>query len=100
MQHYSYSDFVTAVARRLRQLRIEGGFSQRSFSKQHGWISSHWALIEKGKKMSLRNLIHAAHSFNMTIDQLLAEAVRHEGPDVGSPGYLKSIDDERKGDGS
>jgi len=87
MQHYKYADFVGAVARRIRALRIERGYSQRSFAKEHDWIHSHWALIENGKKMSLETLVKAANSFNLTVEQLLSETARQDGPGVGSAGF-------------
>ena len=96
MQHYVYGDVVKAVAGRLRALRIERGFSQQRFAKEHGWIRSHWALIEKGDKMSFETLVRAANSFDLSVEDLIAGAVRHEGPGIGSKGF-KGTDDEHLG---
>ena len=95
MRHYEYTDFVGAVAKRLRTLRIERGFSQASFAKQHGWLRSHWALIELGEKMSLQTLVRAANSFDLSVEELIADAVRYEGPGENSPGCKETSAESR-----
>lgn len=95
--HYKYDEYKAAVARRLRELREARGFGQREFAREHGWDEAHWTRIEAGKKMSLETLVKAANSFDLTVEELISEAVlRHEGPGEGSRGF-KGFDDEHKG---
>lgn len=96
MQHYKYEAFVEAVAHRLRILRSERGYSQRAFAKKYGWDQAHWTRIENGKKMSLDTLVKAANSFDLSVQDLLADAVRHEGPGVGSYGYKPSQEEAQE----
>ncbi len=39
------------------------------------WEEAHWTRIEAGKKMSLETLAKAANSFDLTVEELIAEAV-------------------------
>ena len=92
-KHYKYEDFVGDIAKRLRELRIERGYSKRKFAMEHGYLLSHWHKIENGEKMSLHTLLKVANSFDMTLAELVQSAV-HEGPGVGSRGYKKDKDKE------
>ena len=104
-KHYKYEDFVEAIAKRLRELRIERGYSKRRFAAEHGYYLSHWHKIESGEKMSLHTLLKVANSFNMSLAELVDSAVRHEGPGVGSKGYKPDeveevvVDVDPNGDG-
>ncbi len=75
-KHYKYSDFVDAVAKRLRELRVERGYSKRRFAMEHGYFLSHWHKIESGEKMSLATLLRVANSFDMTVSELVESALR------------------------
>jgi transcriptional regulator with XRE-family HTH domain len=93
-KHYKYEDFVGAIAKRLRELRIERGYSKRKFAMEHGYFLSHWHKIEAGEKMSLQTLLRVCNSFDVTLSELVESAIRLDGPGIGSKGY-KPEEDEK-----
>ena len=93
--HYKYEDFVDAVAKRLRELREERGYSKRRFALEHGYFLSHWHKIESGEKMSLQTLLRAANSFDLSVEELINSARRYDGPGVGSKGFGPTPSDRK-----
>ena len=84
MKHYVYEDFVKAVGQKLYQLRKKAGYTQKNFSELFGWDQGDWSKIENGKKMTLKNLVKAANSFDLSVQELVSQAARRSGPGDGS----------------
>jgi transcriptional regulator with XRE-family HTH domain len=59
------------LARRVRELREEGGLSQMDMVRRHGWTLSHWQKIERGvldPRMS--TLLRIAKSLGVSASEL------------------------------
>ena len=60
------------VGRRVRQLRLERGWTQDEFSRRFGFNFKHYQRIEQGQQnLELATLNKLADAFGIPIDQVL-----------------------------
>lgn len=97
MGFYEYEDFIKAVGRRLKHLREAQNLSLREFGEKYGWSFSQWSQMETGKRLSLDTLLRAADTFNISVEQLLADTVKYEGPAERKPSVEQARWSEKKG---
>jgi transcriptional regulator with XRE-family HTH domain len=63
---------LSALARRLRELRAERGVSQEAFADSCGLHRTAMSLLERGKRVpSLRTLVTLSQGFGITLSELL-----------------------------
>ena len=71
---YSYEKFLLELGRRLRQMRIDRGFTLRAMIVQHGFHLAQWQGFEKGRGISVPSLLRICDVFDLTLEQLIAGA--------------------------
>lgn len=85
--HYDCDEFISALAARIKELRIERGWTQMQMVRDFGYYLSHWQNIESGRKMSLETMLRVANTFDLSLEQLIGSIKRHKGIGFGSRGY-------------
>lgn len=64
------------LGRKIRQLRIEKGYSQESFADACRLHRTYMGSLERGERnLTLKTLMTVAHALGMTVAELLAEIV-------------------------
>jgi len=65
---------LSALGKRLRELRAEQGFSQEGFADHCGLHRTAMSLLERGKRVpSLRTLLTLAQGFGISLSELLKD---------------------------
>ncbi len=85
--YYDNDEFISALAARIKELRLERGWTQMKMVREFGYYLSHWQNIESGKKMSLETLLRVANTFDVNVDELIGHIKRRKGIGFGSKGY-------------
>lgn len=70
--HYSYEKFLAELGAKLRQMRLERGWTYRDMIVQHGFHLAHWQSFEKGKGISVPSLLRMCEVFDVTLDSLIS----------------------------
>ena len=94
--HYDGEEFIRALASRIKRLRKERGWTQMQLVQEFGYHLSHWQNIESGRKMSLESMLRVANTFDLSLDELLADVKRRKGAGFGSGGYHLTADKAKK----
>lgn len=82
--HYEHDEFVRDLAKRIKALRIERGWTQMQMMRDFGYYLSHWQNIEAGRKMSLETMLRVANTFDLSLEELLKDIERRKGAGFGS----------------
>lgn len=85
--HYELQDFVDALGKRIKALRVDRGWTQMQMMRDFGYYLSHWQNVEAGRKMSLETLLRVANTFDISVEELVSDIKRHKGAGFGSKGY-------------
>ena len=65
---------VLKLAKRIRQLRIQKGYSNyEHFSYDHDIARSQYGRYEKGEDIRFTSLVKIANTFNMTLQEFFSE---------------------------
>jgi transcriptional regulator with XRE-family HTH domain len=94
--HYEHDEFVAALAKRIKDLRVERGWTQMQMMRDFGYYLSHWQNIESGRKMSLETMLRVANTFDLTLKDFLQGIKRRKGPGFGSIGFYLKCSPKRK----
>jgi transcriptional regulator with XRE-family HTH domain len=85
--YYDCDEFISVLAARIKELRLERGWTQMKMVRDYGYYLSHWQNIESGKKMSLETMLRVANTFDIDLDELIGHIKRHKGIGFGSKAY-------------
>jgi transcriptional regulator with XRE-family HTH domain len=66
-----YGTLCLEIGERIRELRIERGWTQLYVARQFNFYESHWRKIESGKTCSLQTLLKIAKMYGVSLSQLL-----------------------------
>ena len=69
---YSYEAFLAELGVKLRQMRIERGWTLRHMIVTHGFHLAHWQGFEKGKGISVPSLLRVCEVFDTSVEELVA----------------------------
>ena len=69
---YSYDKFLAELGPKLRQMRVERGWTYRQMIVDHGFHLAHWQSFEKGKGISVPSLFRICEVFNIPLEELIA----------------------------
>ncbi len=69
---YSYDKFLIELGRKLRQMRIDRGFTLRAMIVKHGFHLAQWQGFEKGKGISVPSLLRMCEVFDLRLEDLIA----------------------------
>lgn len=69
---YSYDFFLRDVGSKLRQMRIDNGWTLRDMIVLHGFHLAHWQGFEKGRGMSLQSLLRICTVLDLRLEDLIA----------------------------
>lgn len=69
---YSYESFLTELGKKLRQMRIDRGWTLRHMIVTHGFHLAHWQGFEKGKGISVPSLLRVCEVFDIPVEDLIA----------------------------
>ena len=69
---YSYEAFLAELGVKLRQMRIERGWTLRHMIVMHGFHLAHWQGFEKGKGISVPSLLRVCEVFDTSVEELVA----------------------------
>lgn len=69
---YSHEHFLLELGKKLRQMRIDRGWSLRDMIAKHGFHLAHWQGFEKGKGVSVRSLLRLCDVFEISFEELVA----------------------------
>lgn len=77
---YSYDSFLAELGKKLRQMRVDRGWTLRHMIVTHGFHLAHWQGFEKGKGMSIPSLLRVCEVFDVSVEELIAGlgAIKHE----------------------
>lgn len=70
--NYSYESFLQELGTKLRQMRVERGWTLRDMIVLHGFHLAHWQGFEKGRGMSIQSLLRICAVFSMRLEDLIA----------------------------
>jgi transcriptional regulator with XRE-family HTH domain len=84
---YDSEKFLADLAARIKQLRLERGWTQMQMARDFGYYLSHWQNIESGRKMSLETMLRVANTFDIDLNELIGGIKRQKGIGFGSKGY-------------
>lgn len=59
-----YEQFLKALGKRIREMRLAKGWSQRDMVILHGYNDSQWRKYERGGGMTLQSLVNLSKVFN------------------------------------
>jgi len=79
-----YGRFLLALGERIKQYRVQRGWTQHYIIKNSDFYDSHWRKIEHGKTMSMQSLYKIAKMFGVHVSELLdgiegAESIENKG---------------------
>ncbi len=69
---YSYDKFLADLGAKLRQMRLERGWTYRYMIVKHGFHLAHWQSFEKGKGISVPSLLRVCEVFGIPLESLVA----------------------------
>lgn len=69
---YSYEAFLAELGVKLRQMRIDRGWTLRHMIVTHGFHLAHWQGFEKGKGISVPSLLRVCEVFDTSVEELVA----------------------------
>jgi len=69
---YSYDKFLAELGAKLRQMRLERGWTYRHMIVKHGFHLAHWQSFEKGKGISVPSLLRVCEVFDIPLESLVA----------------------------
>jgi transcriptional regulator with XRE-family HTH domain len=68
---YEYKSFLKALGKRVKQLRLERGWTQWHVVLTFGFHDTYWRKIERGQGISIPTLLKLAGLFNITLEELV-----------------------------
>ena len=74
--HRDQEEFFAALARRIKELRKERGWSLNYMNLTHGYVASQWQGFESGRVITLESLLRIAEIFEVEIGDLIQSAGR------------------------
>ena len=69
---YSYEKFLDELGRKLRQMRVDRGWTLRDMILEHGFHLAHWQGFEKGRGISIPSLLRVCELFDLPLETLIA----------------------------
>jgi transcriptional regulator with XRE-family HTH domain len=70
------ADFFRALGRRVRDLRLENGYSQEDMIS-FGFSARHWQQIEAGRPITMTTLLRICETFEIAPERLLRGLYTH-----------------------
>ena len=68
---YSYEDFLRELGAKLRQMRLDRGWTLRRMIVEYGFHLAQWQGFEKGKGMSVPTLLRLCELFDLSLEELI-----------------------------
>jgi transcriptional regulator with XRE-family HTH domain len=92
-----YARLLVVLGKRIKEHRLELGWTQREIVKRSDFYESHWRLIEHGGTMSLRTLFKIANMFNVSMSDLLVGLRCKTEPKTDAGGRSVHIPSHKRG---
>jgi ribosome-binding protein aMBF1 (putative translation factor) len=78
-----YDECLLRLGERIKEYRLQRGWSQHYVCMNFNFYESHWRLLEKGKVMSVPSLFRIAKMFGIEASELLAGLSTSNAPETG-----------------
>ena len=73
---YSYEKFLNELGAKLRQMRVDRGWTLRDMIVKHGFHLTQWQKFEKGTAVSVPSLLRLCEVFDVSLETLIADLGR------------------------